>query len=30
MHIHLTEKGKKLMKKIYPVIEAENQAFSGI
>ena len=31
MHIHLTEKGQKLMEeKIYPVIEAENQAFSGM
>ena len=31
LHIHLTEKGQKLMEeKIYPVIEAENQAFSGM
>lgn len=31
MHIHLTEKGQKLMEeKIYPVIDAENQAFSGM
>ena len=31
MHIHLTEKGQKLMEeKIYPVIEAENSAFSSM
>lgn len=31
MHIHLTEKGQKLMEeKIYPVIEAENHAFSSM
>lgn len=31
MHIHPTEKGQKLMEeKIYPVIEAENHAFSSM
>lgn len=31
MHIHLTQKGQKLMEeKIYPVIEAENHAFSSM
>lgn len=31
MHIHLTKKGQKLMEeKIYPVIEAENHAFSSM
>ena len=31
MHIHLTEKGQKLMEeKIYPVIEADEYAYHGL